>query len=366
MTDGHSRMAWSLVLALAALPRVADAAEQPGTGQQPGQESGEAPPPRVELLLVGEAPGSSALLERTASWFRDPRVTVRRGRLATLDASAVFAAADAPGVKIWIWLRTPSVARIFVAAREPVNGTQSYWVSDVALTRGLDELGAEELAQLVHLSALAVYAGNLQSERSEVEAQLEAPPPRATPAPPARQPDRPAERTATLGAEYSLRLAGDEGFVQVVGAAGGLTYRRRDSEVGLRAHLGALLPRHVEKSELHLSLNGGAAALDAAAAWRVSNRLWLTAAVGPGADVVHYSAGSSSSLRAEPARTDIRPFVNAELGLKTELGGVTFGLAALISAQLLHVHYDVAAADGRAQLLAPWQFQPGLMLEAMW
>jgi len=154
--------------------------------------------------------------------------------------------------------------------------------------------------------------------------------------------------------------------VQVVGAAVGLAYRRHDSEVGVRAHVGALLPRHVQKSDLYLTLNGGAAALDAAAAWRVSKRLWLTAGVGPGADVVHYSAANSSSLRAEPARTDIRPFVHAELGLRTELGGVTFGLAALVSAQLLHVHYDVAVADGRAQLLAPWQFQPGLMLEAMW
>jgi hypothetical protein len=290
---------------------------------------------------------------------------VERGRAATLEASAVFAAAHAPGVKIWIWLRTPGVARIFIAAREPAAGAQSYWVSDVALERGLDELGAEELAQVVHLSALAVYAGNLESKRSEVEARL-APPRAPPPAPAAKRRESSTRRTATLGAEYSLRLAGDEGFAQVVGAALGLALRGQDSELGLHAHLGALLPRHVEKSELTLSLNGGAAALDAAAAWRVSNRLWLTAAAGPGADVVHYSAASSSALRAEPGRTDIRPFVQAKLGLRAELGSVTVAVAALISAQLLLVHYDVADADGRRQVLTPWQFQPGLMLGAAW
>ncbi|HXK20186.1 MAG TPA: hypothetical protein VNG33_20380 [Polyangiaceae bacterium] len=368
MTDGLPRMSWSLLLALAVWPCGAYAAERPESAEASARESGEAPPPRVELVLVGDAPGSSALLERTASWFRDPRVSVERGRAATLEASAVFAAAAVPGVRIWIWLRTPGVARIFIAAREPAAGAQSYWVSDVALERGLDELGAEELAQVVHLSALAVYAGNLESQRSEVEARLAPPraPPPAPPAPAAKRGESSTQRRVTLGAEYSLRLAGDEGFAQVVGAAVGLAFRGHDRELGLHAHVGALLPRHVETSELTLSLNGGAAALDAAAAWRASNRLWLTAAAGPGADVVHYSAASSSALRTEPGRTDIRPFVHAELGLRTELGGVTVAVAALISAQLLLVHYDVADADGRRQVLTPWQFQPGLMLGAAW
>lgn len=343
------------------------AAEQASTATT----DADTPPPRVELTLVGEAPGGSALLERATSWFRDPRVTTESTRASSVDANAVFAAGGVSGVRIWIWLRTPSAARVFVAAHEPTTGAARYWVSDVALRSGLDELGSEELAQLVHLSALAVWAGNLESRRSEVEAGLgapTAPPSAAPPRPRDDTDDEAAERRSTfrLGAEYSLRFAGDEGVPQVVAAVLGVAWRAPQRESSLRVHVGALVPRRVTSSDLDLSLAGASALLEAAGAWQQSQRLWLTAAAGPGVDVVHYSAASTEMVQAEPAGTDVRPFAQAGLGLRTDVGGVSFSATAQVLVQWLRVHYDVVRAGQQEEVLAPWLVQPGAALGATW
>lgn len=353
-------------LGLAASSRV-EAAEQ----APPAASDADTPPPRVELTLVGEAPGGSALLERATSWFRDPRVTTESTRASAVDADAVFAPGGVAGVRIWIWLRTPSAARVFVAAHEPATGAARYWVSDVPLRSGLDELGSEELAQLVHLSALAVWAGNLESRRSEVEASLAPSPPTSKPAPPPRDRSAAADagkptRAFTLGAQYSLRFAGDEGVPQVVAAVLGVAWRAPRRESALRAHVGALIPRHVTSSDLQLSLAGAGALLEAVGAWQQTSSLWLTAAAGPGLDVVHFSAVSTEMVQAEPAATDVRPFAQAGLGVRADLGAVSFNATALVLVQWLRVHYDVMRDGKQEEVLAPWLVQPGAALGATW
>jgi hypothetical protein len=97
-------------------------------------------------VLVGDQAGGGLLLERTVSWFRDPRVTTEVLRKSSVDGEAVLAPGTAAGVRIWIWLRSPSSARLFVSAHDAESGADHYWVSDEPLPSGLDELGAEQLA----------------------------------------------------------------------------------------------------------------------------------------------------------------------------------------------------------------------------
>lgn len=361
----RSKQAWRTALALAALSRPVSAADAPASPSASAAVD-DALPPRVELVLVGDAPGGSALLERSSSWFRDPGVTVEAARAPALAAGTVFATSRNAGVRIWIWLRTPSAARVFVTAQEPARGAARYWVTDVALRSGLDELGTEELAQLVHLSALAVWSGNLESGRSEVEAGLALPAPRPTDRAPAPVHEQPRTRTFTLGAEYSLRFAGDEGAPQAFSAVAGLGFRRAEHELAARLHAGVFIPRRVQNAQLELSLNGGSAWLEGVSAWRLSERSWLTASAGPGADIVRYSARSTETLRAEPGSTDFRPFLQAAAGLRVELGSVSVSAAALVLVQWLRVHYDVARPAAQDEVVTPWLVQPGGALGVTW
>jgi hypothetical protein len=329
-----------------------------------------APPPRVELVLVGDQAGGGLLLERTMSWFRDPRVTTEATRGSSVDAAAVLAPGASAGVRIWIWLRSPSSARLFIAAHDTETGADRYWVSDDPLPSGLDELGSEQLAQLVHLSALAVWAGNLESRRSEVEAGLASEAAKPAPiAPPAQAAPREAETSRSLlrlGAGYSLRFAGDEGAPQVVSAMLGYGLHQPRRELSLQANVGVLIPRSVSSSAVELDLKGASAWLEAAGEFQQTERFWLTCAAGPGIDVVSYHASHSETLRAEPGGTDVRPFAQAALGARLDVGGVSVHIAALVLAQWLRVHYDVARDTGQSEVLVPWIVQPGAAVGVTW
>src|SRR5690606_620135 len=104
-----------------------------------------------------------------------------------------------------------------------------YCVRSVALQHGLDEVAAERLSQIVHLSAVALFEGQGEQQREQVKRLLEEEPaaqeapkpkseptlvprsrPRSEPTESAVERKTPLEHVAVLG--YGASLRGDEGI----------------------------------------------------------------------------------------------------------------------------------------------------------
>ncbi len=247
-------------------------------------------PPRVDVTLVGSAASEEAVQGRILSWFQAQRTAATATRTDALDSTAVLAPSDDPGIRVWVVLTDATVAHVFFTVEEPHHGRR-YLVSDVLLTGGLDEVGVEQLAQVVYLSASALWAGNVESTRQEVEeglrrreADARPPPPPAAPTlpPPSTvlpprpvAPPAPEGRVAvTVGSAYTLRAQGDEGLSQAVGSAVGVLWRRRFTEVGARLRADVFVPHEQPAgADVKVELGGLDVQLGLAVARRAAPRV---------------------------------------------------------------------------------------------
>jgi hypothetical protein len=337
--------------------------------------------PSVTLAVVGDPGDAAAVDARVVSWFHEQGTPTRSSRQPAVDAGAVFSPTGEPGVRIWILLKLPALVRVFFAVEEPANRPLRYLVRDVALDGGLDELGLEQVAQVVNLSALALWAGNLESSRQEVEtglgvvAPLESSPvgtagpsTPSAPSAPSKDPGADWRARVTVGVEYAARLAGPEGLVHGPGANMGVLFRHRPFEIGPRFHAQLILPREVTHSGVALELHGAALGLGLAAARQTAERVWATGEVGTGLDLVEYEATSfgDASLRASATRPELRPLAYASLGVRADLGAVSITGAVLLAVQFLHTHYDISDRSERSELFGPWVVQPGLTTSVIW
>jgi hypothetical protein len=336
-------------------------------------------PPSVTITTVGDVAEASALEARVVSWFHDQGTRTETNRQAAVDPRAFFSNTHESGMRIWIMLELPASVRLFFAVQEPRGVEPRYLTRQVALEHGLDELGLEQVAQVVDLSATAVWVGNVQSSRQEVEKGLGvAPVPEPAReeavvhpdslAPVATKGPAPADRTSVVaGIEYTARMAGPEGILHGPGANIALLPMHRPLELGARMHAQILLPREVTRSGVTLGLHGAAFALGGSMARSMSERLSATGEVGMALDLIEYEpVARDASLKPSDSATELRPFVYASVGVQTELGSVTLGAAMLVAVQLLSTHYDIAEHDQRVELLRPWLVQPGLAGNVSW
>lgn len=345
------------------------AAQADSSGQTPAAPPVGAPP-RVDLAIVGDAAGASGLEDRIGSWFRGQSTVLRTTAMPDLEASSVFAASGAPGVRVWVLLTAPTSAHIVFAVQAGEGRPPRYLVNDVAMDRGLDELAIEQLAQVVYLSAMALWAGNVESSRQDVEASLRTAPsvvralPRADVAP---SPDR-GQTLLGAGIEYTVRLEGDEGVAQTLAATLSVLRHRSATELGGRFRAEFLAPRQPSKSGIHLELQGVGFEAGAAMSRRVSERTWIGGEVGPGLEVVSYRVSSvdDPSLRPSDGGINPRPISYARLGARVDLGSFRVACDALVVVQLLRTHYDVVIDSHRSEVLVPWMVQPGLSAGVSW
>jgi hypothetical protein len=349
-------------------------------------------PPRVTIKLVGDAGEAAALEERVLSWFRQQGTITESSRQSTLDPQAVFSPQE-PGVQIWIVLQLPASVRLLFAVQDEEQNAPRYLVRDVALDGGLDEIGLEQVAQVVNLSTMALWAGNLGGSRQEVETELgvQSPPTTTTTPTPttttttttplehtptepfdagtSREKSRPDERgPLAVGFEYAARWAGPEGVLQGPGATLGVLFLRPSFELGARLHAQLFLPREVEHSGVTLRLRGATFGLGGSLAQPMSERVSVTSELGAGLDLIEYGVISVSdpSLEASGNSFEVRPLAYASLGVRGDLGPVRLGGAALLAVQMLRTHYDISEGDERSELFAPWMVQPGLVADVTW
>lgn len=400
MTLGKS-LGWSGVVALVCAVSVSSPALAAETAQPTGRA---APSPhgregvalsRVEITTIGDIEASAGARERIASWFAAQGIAVERHHEAVLDPKRVLAAADKPGLRIWVVLDSPITLRIYFAAQERASDAPRYWMQD-ALVSGSDrELGLERMGNTAYLSAVALWEGNIEASQTDVgqrlgqsigEAETESPaapekpraadlPPKpaAKPRPPAptvAQSDRP-ERKARLGWrgafkwEFPLEAHGPEGTFWGTNMGSGLSYWWPDNFVGVRGYMQLLPFQHELRSdEVIFKINELGWRLGPTFGHRLSRELWLTAEVLP-----QYKYTTVRVQTQAPLQIQDRGYagfgIMGALGISWDSSSGVFALSATLAAPFDRHHYDVpddTSASGTRRLGSAWVVQPGVAL----
>jgi len=336
--------------------------------------------PRVDIAVVQNACDAMALQTKTLSWFVGSVTLVSARQEPGLDAGAVLAQSPVAGVRVWIVARTATTVWLYFAVQPEPGRVPRYLVRDIELDRGFDELGMEQVAQVVYLSSMALWTGQLQSTRSQLEDRLSATfllPPPSTPGPrwsamptAVAAKSGPAPNKAWQGRSgwmlhselaYGLRLQGREGIAQ--GPLGALRFLHAsgDLELGGRLSVQFLLPHRQQSDPVVLDLRGYSIRAAPWLSFRKASDLSVTAELGPGMDVVRYSVKSTAdpSLQPVPSQWEVRPIAWLAIGIESGSSRIRFGLEASLSVQLLRTHYDLVDGSQHIELLAPWIIQPG-------
>jgi hypothetical protein len=327
--------------------------------------------PRVDLAIVGDPASADAVGQRVTSWFHGSKTHVWTTKLVMLDPAAVLAPASQLGVQAWIVLVDPSVARVFFAVEESAGTTPRFLVTDVALDSGLDELGLERLAQVVFLSAGALWAGNVESSRADVEHELHAKPGDALTAPPPLflQPPPPEPKPplrAELGAEYAAMIAGDAGTGQAVRATIRIS---RGGGFAATVRGGIIVPHEAQNAGVGVELSALTARAGAGVQRALGASTTIEGELGAGIDVVMYRVAmlDDPNLRALPEAYDTQPLAYARTGMRFRLGERTLLLVeAVLDVELRRTHYDIVQNGNELAVVTPWLVQPGVSAGLAW
>jgi hypothetical protein len=385
MSFGCSKR-WASAVALAGALLAAPAqADEAGALSAPGESATSLSMPSFVLLIVtAEMAPPPSFEARVLSWFADSSAQLDAERRTELDRGSVLAGPAHAGVQVWLLPRSTDGVRLFFSVQDGKGGGVRYLMTDFALAHGMDELGLEQVAQVIYLSATALWEGRLESSRQEVEQGLSearpvaplaapaAPPPLApapAPIPPARSRESSrAKLTVSTGLGYGVRWRGDEGLVHGPSGLFSLTSMVGAYELGGRAQASLLFPSTEVRRGVELELRGYSFTLGPCLARAVSERVSLGAELGVGIDWVRFAASAErdSGWQTGAAEWEARPLLAAGLGATLHWGWLRLGIAGKLAFQLLDTRYEVVEPSGQSLLLAPWPVQPGLALEATW
>jgi len=351
-------------------------------------EADEARLREVHIALVGKLAREPSLPERFSSWFDAARYRVSVREQPVLDTEKVLSPPPDAAVYVWVTLRSDTEARLYFATAS-ADRPALYALRELRLDSGLDEVAAERLSQIVHLSALALFDGQGEHERVEVARRLEeaasanpataaarqppppavAPPPPPVPPPalqPAREPPRPVpEATASFfdfGVGYALSPRTDEGLWHGPALHAGLHFR-----VGflLEFEGQGFLPTEQDIQSVRLRFWG--LGLGVGAGWSLrGNSGWcLSGALGPRVEIVSYQPLATFVDTIEPVAGDVE--LRPEVGLTGRLGvsgaRLGAGLFARAAYALTRTHYDVRTTTSEREIAAPSRFLPSVGLE---
>ena len=339
-------------------------------------------PRNVELVLVGQLGEDPVFAARITSWFAADKfhVSVRRARW--LEPKQVLAPTGGAAVHVWVTLSEDSLARLYFSSERGSARGASYFLRELRLESGLDEIGAEHVAEVLNLSTLAFLEGQAQSAREELEQTLRAEPaaePGPTPAPvkggPSSRPVTPvvhdeppndAERRQnarawSARAGYAFSYRADEGTWHGPSIA---VERLLWKKFGLRAQALGALPSVRALTPLELRFYGVAFALAASLRHALGADVELAYFLGPGLEVVRYAPSGSASpdYRAGEAATEARPSLAGGVGAVWGRGPV-LALVAQATLPLTRTHYDVVRAESREVIGRASPVVPTLGLE---
>jgi hypothetical protein len=332
----------------------------------------------VGLMLVGRVGQDPSLFHRIQSLF-EPGIQFEFETAIRLNSEAVLKP-DLPGrLYVWLSLRHEHEARIYVALREPHELQTRYLYRDVVLESGLDEIGAETLAQVAHSSALALWAEEQQVSRDAVESALKsdgggttAPAPKAQllaarPAPiPVAIPKKPGpvappapSAQIGLSAEYAARYSGSEGWLMEPGAGLRVDFVKH---LSARLGLGYALPHEFDAPRTKIRLDG--VSCDLRLGWRTKpiGRFRGRLDAGAGVFFAHWTAESETPSTAQRGENELRPFGLVAIGLEREFGTFTLAARSQLQIPLRTTRYAVLGAQGVTWEADTW-LSPGMAVE---
>jgi hypothetical protein len=278
--------------------------------------------------------------------------------LLALDSDTVFANLGRPGVRVWIVLSDPNRVRVFFSVQDAVTVAPRYLMIEVPLDEGLDEIGIEQLGQVVYPSAHALWMGEVETPRVDLERELHA----TAPSPlPARRSTVSTMRIS-IGPEYEA-VAQGEGINQSIGGTVAVFGQR----LGLRAHVAAMLPREASNGGMTVAFHGAGVAAGGALAHPLGRRTHLLGELGAGLDIIAYRPTMlPAPALPMPGGTDVQPIVYARIGGSVALGSSSLAIEAVANLHLRRTHYDVELDGESRELVVPWLFQPGIAATVTW
>lgn len=350
-------------------------------------------PQRLVITVVTTEPALPTFEQRVSSWFVDgTQVSVR---LASEVTPELLLATSSGEIRVCVVPR--GAKRVLVTFATLQTDASRHLLRDVHLRDGLDEIGLERVASVIHSASLALREGvegsvRQEAERDLVEAGLlEAPPasalaplaaPSAAPpaAPPAASPAlsepaiAPHEAPGTawlLGAEYGVQARGAEGLGHGPGALVGLQVPSAAGAIDVLLRARVLLRSAFEAGPLDVSLQTTALRANFGVEPGLGHDVFLQALLGGGVDVAHIRpqhrqdvTDAELGVVASRAGTQYRGAGELALGITKRTPRVDFGLMLHCSFLLGDVHYTLTRNSGDERLVTPWAVQPALSLQA--
>jgi hypothetical protein len=318
------------------------------------------PARKVEIVLVGSLAEDPVFAARVTSWFAADRFQVSVRRTRWLEPKQVLAPSGEAAVHVWVTLSGTALARLYFASERGPGGAPSYFLRELRLDSGLDEIGAEHVAEVLNLSTQAFLEGQAESAREELERTLRAEPaPEPTPAPApkpvatvkpaaaarASPPMRAPPRSWSARVGYAASYRADEGIWHGPSAALEVALWRK---LGLRAAVLGALPRERDLTPLELRFYGVAFVVAPTLRHTLGAGIDLQWFVGPSLEVVRYAPVRllSAEYAAYAGATEARPAFTGGVGALWGRGPV-LALVAQATLPLTKTHYDVVRSRNR-------------------
>jgi len=294
-----------------------------------------------------------------------------------------------PAVRIWIVAIGSERARLYFS--EP--DARRYLLRDVPLGSGFDEVGREQIVQVVLASTLAFMDRAADSSLAELEQAM---PSRAAPAPASE----PIRSTAAAGAEeqptatgageprdrarartdpgsrhelafglglsvlYGATDKGEEGIAHGPGVSMELSRGNGALGYALRVHGQYRFDRQVSSDRVQLSVREGVTAGSAVLRLQPGSPLGWRAEVGAGVQLLRVEPRArTDDVQAREAVHDERPFVLVAVGPTWRANGGWVRLTARLDVQLTRTRYDVQGQSGSQREFAVGRVQPGMFVE---
>jgi len=336
-----------------------------------GRTAAAQPIDRVEVTLVAGSPPCSPLLREVVGEqlgdVTPDLVWVCRERI---DPEEPFRSdgAGAGAIRIAIELRAGAEARLTLGDTR----SDRFVVRRVPLPNGLDEVGREQIGQIVRFATLALRSGSgMTLSRTEARAAIAswpAPPAREASPPSLAQPPRQPRWAVDLGPMWSASIFSREiplvHELAIRAAAGGVT-----SHLWGWVEAGYRLPASERADPIGVELSAASLRLGLAGGQARTRSLSFSGGAGIGLYRVRFAPiGAASSV--QPAAPDAFWSAGARLILSADLRATTrLTIAAMLACDITaeDVHYDLRGADGSARrVLTAFRVAPGLGISVAW
>ena len=367
MTIGAPRAGRFGLLLLSALAVQAPlAARAAGDAVPP---AGAEPSERAEITIVAGAPCAPQLREVIADQLADLTAQLMWACRDRLDPEDLFRQAPPGGslLRVWIDLRVGAEARL------TLERADRFVVRRVALASGLDELGREQIGQIVRFAVLAVRAGEgdtlTRTEARSAVADWPVPPRAPGPATVRSEVAAPAQRPAVaIAATWSMvALSREIPLIQelALGAAAGPA----GSRLAGWLEAGYQLPARYQAEPIGVELSAAALRVGLAVGPRETRFVSFGMSAGLGVQRTWF-APLAAAASVMPATAD--PFWSASARLAVAIAlrvtaHLTVGARLACDFAAADVHYDLRDAGGAAhRVVTPFRLAPGLGLGISW